>query len=127
MNHAEYSAAMGKRSHAISRKRSLEMTVRMNRVWDIAVKGGKKQIARAQTIAQAEEELAKIVIPPKPEQPIGYEVMVDGDWQGFFHSDDLDRIKQECEELQIAGELPAGELTYHAKPRHADRDDFRYT
>ena len=128
MTYAEYSKQSAAHDHAISIKRSLLMTVRANHAcaghFRADSKRGRK---RDEKIQNAEAKLQALTIPPKPEQPIGYEVLIDGDYEGFLASDDLDRIKRECAILQEMGELPAGKLTYQAKPRWNDIDSFRYT
>jgi len=128
MTYEEWATIESRRRTAISRKRSLEMTIRMNETWNIGKrKDSKKYLDRQAKIDHAKALLNEIQIPAKPKPPIGYEANVDGDYIGFYCSDDADRVRKECEIMQELGEIAQGTIVLVAKPRHADRDDFRYT
>jgi len=119
MTYKEYNSALSKYDHAISRRRSLLMTIRMNEAWQFnvnSVRGMKRQAK----IEAAKKELALIIVPPKPKQPIGYQLLVDGDYEGFFNSDDKDSVfEQALEFLTNSGrEFMSWELV--AKPRFSD-------
>ena len=115
MTYKEYSNLMSKRRRAVSRKRSLLATIRMNKAWLTNVNSvrGKK---RVQKIEEAERELATLVVPQKPEQPIGYEVLdEEGDFIGFYALDDKEYIMQDL--LEAYGHT---HFKLKAKPRHRD-------
>ena len=98
MTYKEYSEIMARRNRLISRKRSLEMTIRMNEAWltnQNSVRGKK----RLKKIKEARNELVALTIPPKPKQPIGYEVLVDGVYEGFYATDDIEFVKESAQEI----------------------------
>ena len=98
MTYEEFSNIEAKRRHLISRKRSLEMTIRMNKAWMTNRNSvrGQKRLAK---IEAAEKELASLVVPPKPKHPIGYEVRdEERDFVGFFALDDRQYILEYLEQ-----------------------------
>ena len=115
MTYAEYTKLKGAHESAICRKKSLLMTIRMNKAWDINAKGSEKQVKRQAIIDKAEKELACLVMPPKPTQPIGYEVLVDGSYEGFISTDDIDSAREQAIEY-----LGHENFTLKAKARFQD-------
>lgn len=115
MTYKEYFAIVNQRARLISRKRSLEMTIRMNEAWltnHNSIKG-KKRLAK---IEAAKKELETLVIPPKPKQPIGYEIInSDGDYVGFYPTDDIEAVKEELLERY-------GHLNFKIIPKPKWRD-----
>ena len=97
MTYQEYSKAESKYSAAISLKRSLLMTIRMNDTWQFNVKSI-RGMKRQAVIDAAKARLAQLVIPPKPVQPIGYEIIVEGSFEGFVNSDDAAAVQLQVEE-----------------------------
>jgi hypothetical protein len=73
----DYYKAIELYDKAISRKRSLLLAIRMNKVWQH--KPGKKEL-----IEELQSKLACLVIPPKPTEPTGYQIYdTNGDFEGF--------------------------------------------
>ena len=114
MNYQEYQIASSKYDHTISRRRSLLMTIRMNEAWQFNVKSV-RGIKRQSVIEAAKKELDQIVVPPKPKQPIGYQLLVDGDYEGFFNSDDKEAVREQAIEI-----LGHENFILVAKPRFRD-------
>lgn len=114
MTYAEYSKELVIFNRIISRRKSLSMTIRMNRVYTIG-RCGTKTDARLQLIKEAETNLAALPKPHKPKQPIGYQILVDGDFEGFYATDDIDFVKEEAEIL-----LGNTNFTLKAIPRFRD-------
>jgi len=98
MTYKEYAVLESRYSHAISLKRQLLMTIRMNEAWQTnknSIRGQKRQVK----IDAAKEALAKLIVPPKPKQPTGFEVLdSEGDYVGFFPTDDRKSVLVELEE-----------------------------
>jgi len=94
MTYKEYEVAIGNYTHAISLKRSLTMIIRMNEAWLTNTKSvrGLKRVA---AIEAAKKELAELFIPKKPKQPIGYQVFIDGAFEGFCATDDIEYVREQ--------------------------------
>ena len=115
MTYKEYSKLISEHNGLISRKRSLEMTIKMNEVWLVSCTSirGKKRLAK---IEAAKKELSSLVIPPKPKQPIGYEVLDrEGTFVGFFATDDIEAVKQ-----YLIEKYGHDNFKYVSKPRFRD-------
>jgi hypothetical protein len=94
MTYKEYMLASSKYTGAVSRKRSLTMVIRMNEAWLTNTKSvrGLKRVA---AIEAAKKELAELVIPKKPKQPIGYQVFIGGCFEGFYATDDIKYVREQ--------------------------------
>lgn len=97
MTYKEYSLALSKYTSAVSLKRSLLMTIRMNKAW-LTNTQSKRGLKRVRVIEEAERALAELIIPEKPKQPIGYQVFVDGDFTGFYATDDIEYVREQATE-----------------------------
>lgn len=51
-------------------------------------------------------------VPPKPEQPMGFDIYIDGDWEGFFPKDDKGEAIAEGQE-----HANGGKVTVKRRPR----------
>ncbi len=94
------------------------MTLRMNSLHNIGkLTGSKRQVARQKKIGNAKNELSVLVIPPKPVQPLGYEVIDETDdcFVGFWAVDDIDLVQEEASEI-----LGHSNFTLNRKPRFRD-------
>ncbi len=92
------------------------MTIRMNETW-LTNKNSKRGLKRIATIESAKKHLANLVIPAKPTQPLGYEVIDDCDdcFVGFWAVDNIDLVKEEAFEI-----LGHNNFTLNRKPRFRD-------
>lgn len=116
MTYKEYSNQIGIYDSAISSRKSLQMTIRMNKTW-LTSKTSKRGLKRISIIEAAEKCLAELVVPTKPVQPIGYEVIDNNEqvYAGFWHTDDIAFVKSEAAES-----LGHSNFTLNAKPRFRD-------
>ena len=115
MTYKEYSSLLSAHQSAISLRKSLIMTIKSNKVYIKAYTSMPRE-KRQIVIDTAEKQLASLIIPPKPEkQPIGYQVLVDGDFSGFIPNDDYDEVFAEAAEF-----LGHENFTLKAKPRFND-------
>jgi len=62
----------------------------------------------------------RLPVPPKPEPPMGYEIYVDGEWEGFSPQDDEDMAIAEGER-----HADGGKVTVKRRPRKAKRVSAR--
>lgn len=118
MTYQQYQIEASKYRTAISHRRSLLMTIRMNEAWLLNKdsKRGKKRLIK---IAAAKSALAKLIVPIKPEQPMGYELIVDGSYEGFFNTDNKDNAhRQALDYLETLDDFMTWELI--PKPRYND-------
>ena len=116
MNYQEYSNQIVAYDKAISSRKSLLMTIRMNKAW-LTSKTSKRGLKRITLIEAAQNQLAELVIPTKPTQPLGYEVIDNCDdcFVGFWAVDDSDLVKEEA--FAILGH---SNFTLNRKPRFRD-------
>lgn len=118
MTYREYQKLESQRTKIISQRRSLQMTIRMNHAWLTNPKSirGQKRLA---IIADAEQQLADLPpVPPKPEQPIGYQVLDQhGDYIGFWATDDIASV---IEDLTAQHGEISKTYTLNPKPRYRD-------
>lgn len=113
MTTEEYYKALHKHESAISRKRQLLMTIRMNAEWSFQKKTSKKKI-RQEVIDNAKKELNSLVIPPKPVKVIkGYEVYLGNDWDGFIETQDITEAQEQAQEYY-------NNTQYELKPVYVD-------
>jgi hypothetical protein len=97
MTYKAWSEAMAEYRTVISKKKSLQMIIRMNRLW-ITGNNPRSQ-KRKKIIKECEEKLAKLVIPPKPKQPLGIQVEEpNGTYIGFFNTDNIEVVKEKLAE-----------------------------
>lgn len=97
MTYKEYSNRLVIYEKVISSRKSLQMTIRMNNVW-LTSKTSKRGLKRIAIIEAAEKQLSNLVIPSKPIQPLGYQVIDDSDdcFVGFWAVDDIELVKEEA-------------------------------
>ena len=53
-------------------------------------------------------------VPPKPEPPMGFEIWIDGEWEGFFPHDDRDGAVAEGRDR-----ADGGKVTVKRRPRQS--------
>ena len=116
MNYQEYSNQIVSYDKAISSRKYLLTTIRMNKIW-LTSKTSKRGLKRIATIEAAENQLAELVVPTKPTQPLGYEVIDDCDdcFVGVWAVDDSDLVIEEA--LAILGH---NNFKLNRKPRFLD-------
>ena len=116
MTYKEFSNQIAIYDKAISSRKSLQMTIRMNKTW-LVNKNSKRGLKRIALIESAECQLATLVIPAKPKQPIGYQVYdkIEDVFVGFWATDDIELVKEEAIES-----LGHSNFTINAKPRFRD-------
>ena len=116
MTYKEYSNQISAYESAVSNRKSLLMTIRMNKTW-LTSKTSKRGLKRLAVIESAQKQLASLVIPAKPIQPLGYEVIDDCDdcFVGFWTVDDISLVKTEAFEI-----LGHNNFTLNRKPRFRD-------
>ncbi len=87
MTSQEYQIQLSAYQKAISRRKSLEMTIRMNKA-QVGCFSFKRHPERAGKIEQTQQQLAALIVPPKPERVIeGFEVYDQaGDFDGFIRT-----------------------------------------
>jgi len=114
MNYAEYVKASAIYEKAQTTRRSLQMTIRMNKIWLLNKdsKRGKKRLA---IIKSAQTQLNTLIIPPKPKQPIGYEIIVNNEFIGFLPTDNIEIAKEQAKNF-----LGHNNFILNAKPRYRD-------
>ena len=122
MTYKTYSKLQGTRESAITRKRSLLMIIRMNEAWEHIGKGSnsKRYQDRQNKLLQARRDLASLIIPPKPEQPIGYEIYIDGDYEYYDPTSNYNDAISKAIDHQTFGDLPQGKVTLKETPRWRD-------
>lgn len=114
MSYAEYSNQLKDYESAMSLRKSLQMTIRMNTVW-LRSKNSIRGRKRVKVISEAQSQLATLIVPPKPVQPTGYEVIVDGAFEGFYPTDDIELVRE-----QVTEALGHNNFTLNQKPRFKD-------
>ena len=115
MTYQEYATITHKRNKLIARKRSLLMQVRMNTVHGHG-RIGPKANKRMQLAQDAQRLLDSLVIPPKPTQPIGYQVLdTEGGFLGFYNLENREQVQELAAEA-----LGHTDFALKAQPRWKD-------
>ena len=98
MTYTEYCEKKAAYDAAVSKKKSLALKLRMNRAWLVAGSKSPRNLKRLAVIKQCQEELDALVVPHKPKQPRGYEILVEGTYEGFIAHENLQLAIQQAKE-----------------------------
>jgi len=113
MTYKEYQHLESKYSAAITKKRQLLAIIRSNSDWFIY--GGKRRKTKQQKVLNAQNELEQLEIPPKPKHPVGYQIFIDGTYEGFVANGNKEKVKRKVKE-----ELGHSNFTLRVASRYRD-------